>query len=356
MAKIKKMPIDDILQEFRLRALTTPPEAIELTSLDREMSEILAKNNLPKEMKLKLYYDALNKFQNVRNMVMRVKPATDTIQKPHQENEQKRMWDLEKSEDQEEMYEKIKDRLQKTFISDDGENVYDENELLGTKEEVKDALQFFLSLQPDFAAEKRPSSFLKNLNQKVLPRVAEIIEDGLNDAGVEAEHWKQYFPRLGWNLFSKKQKKIATIMNAMNPKNPFATAPASIFEGSADENKKKTTSGGTPAKRLSSGTVTKDEEKKKKNRPSNTLGDGVEENADEDKGNTKVLSGRKFKGRREVSPVLLSSSGSDNVPSKSLRSSKLKPYTTRNQTGRGIRRMKYLIDFNKWDSIIRSAK
>jgi hypothetical protein len=355
MARIKKMPIDDILQEFRIRALTTPPEAIELTSLDREMSEILAKNNIPKEMKLKLYYDALNKFQNVRNMVMRVKPTTDTIQKSHQENEPKRMWDLEKNEDREEMYEKIKDRLQKTFISDDGENVYDENEFLGTKEEMKDALQFFLSLHPDFAAEKRPSSFLENLNQKFLPRVAEIIEDGLNDAGVEPVHWKQYFPRLGWNLFSKKQKKIATIMNAMNPKNPFATAPASVFEVTADE-KKKTTSGGTPSKRFSSTTVTKDDAKKKKNKSFNSATADDEENADEDKGNTKVLSGRKFKGKRETSPVHLSSSRSDNVVARNLRSNKLKPHSTRNQTGRGIRRMKYLIDFNKWDSIIRSAK
>jgi truncated hemoglobin YjbI len=63
MAKMLKFPTNDILREFRIKALTTPLSAYEMTNLDKDMGDILERSDLPMDRKLKLYHEALNKFQ-----------------------------------------------------------------------------------------------------------------------------------------------------------------------------------------------------------------------------------------------------------------------------------------------------
>jgi hypothetical protein len=66
MAKMMKVNTDDVLREYRIRALTSPLSAYEMTHLDREMGDILSRTDLATDRKLKLFYDALNKFQVTR--------------------------------------------------------------------------------------------------------------------------------------------------------------------------------------------------------------------------------------------------------------------------------------------------
>jgi hypothetical protein len=73
MANAKTLPVDDMLREFRIRALTTPPSAIEMTTLDKAMSQILSKTDIPKEAKIQMYNEALNQFRSVRDTVMQKK-------------------------------------------------------------------------------------------------------------------------------------------------------------------------------------------------------------------------------------------------------------------------------------------
>lgn len=69
-------PIDDAIQQYRIKALTTPPEAFEMTGLDQEMSKILSRTDLPKEQKMKRYFQALSKFQTARSMFVEEKQNT----------------------------------------------------------------------------------------------------------------------------------------------------------------------------------------------------------------------------------------------------------------------------------------
>lgn len=77
MSKMRHVPIDDALRQFRFNALNTPLVAKDMTTLDKEMSDILSRTDLSKESKLKKYYEILGKFQEARNIFKGV-PATVT--------------------------------------------------------------------------------------------------------------------------------------------------------------------------------------------------------------------------------------------------------------------------------------
>jgi hypothetical protein len=68
MSKMRHVPIDDALRQFRFNALNTPLVAKDMTTLDKEMSDILSRTDLSKEHKLKKYYEALGKFQEARDI------------------------------------------------------------------------------------------------------------------------------------------------------------------------------------------------------------------------------------------------------------------------------------------------
>lgn len=61
-----KVNTDDVLRDYRIKALTSPLSAYEMTNLDREMGDILSRTDLATDRKLKLFYDTLNKFQVTR--------------------------------------------------------------------------------------------------------------------------------------------------------------------------------------------------------------------------------------------------------------------------------------------------
>ena len=70
MSKQLSVPENDILRKYRIAALTTPIAAYEMTNLDKAMSDILIKKDIPREKKLKLYYETLNNFIDVRDIYL----------------------------------------------------------------------------------------------------------------------------------------------------------------------------------------------------------------------------------------------------------------------------------------------
>jgi hypothetical protein len=70
MSKQLSVPENDILRKYRIAALTAPIAAYEMTNLDKAMSDILIKKDIPREKKLKLYYEALNNFIDVRDIYL----------------------------------------------------------------------------------------------------------------------------------------------------------------------------------------------------------------------------------------------------------------------------------------------
>lgn len=225
------MPIDDILREFRIKALTTPPEAIELTTLDKDMSQVLARNDLPKDAKVKLYNDVLNKFRNVRDLLIHKEPSdsvnhqSESVSKANREiKKENHAWDLKNDQDRQDFLESLKERMRKTLLStSDGGDIYDGFNRVGTDSEMKDALEYFLNW--DYALSK-PSTFFKNLNQTMLASVGEIVKDHLNEGGIEKSDWKRYFPRLDRNFGSFKQSSsIASGATASAAKVPGTKLP-----------------------------------------------------------------------------------------------------------------------------------
>lgn len=68
MSVTKVLPVDDILQQYRISALNTPLAAYEMTSLDKEMGNILSRTGIPKNKKMKMYFEVLNKFRDARDV------------------------------------------------------------------------------------------------------------------------------------------------------------------------------------------------------------------------------------------------------------------------------------------------
>lgn len=68
MAKQLSVPSNEMLRQYRIAALTTPIAAYEMTNLDKAMSDILVKKDIPREQKLKLYFETLNQFLDARGL------------------------------------------------------------------------------------------------------------------------------------------------------------------------------------------------------------------------------------------------------------------------------------------------
>jgi hypothetical protein len=65
MAKPISVAEDEALKFYRLQNILTPPAIVELSDLDREMSDILSRNDLSAQERARQYYKALIKFQNI---------------------------------------------------------------------------------------------------------------------------------------------------------------------------------------------------------------------------------------------------------------------------------------------------
>lgn len=66
------IPIDSVLQQVRMQHLLTPPEGITLTSLEKDLIDTLYKYNLPRDIKLQMYNDILQKMIQTKN---KLKPS-----------------------------------------------------------------------------------------------------------------------------------------------------------------------------------------------------------------------------------------------------------------------------------------
>lgn len=194
MAKVKKLLMDEALREFRIKTLTSPPAVIEMSTLDKEMSDILSRNDLPKEVKIKKYHDALNKFRTVRDMVTGVEP----VQLNPPSSDSSEVINLHSEKGLEKFGSVIKNRIQNTFLqTSDGKDVYDGSEKIGSPEDLVNAIQYFLNIfNPDDSSKNKSSMFFDALNPVTLPRVREVILDVLKDENVDEKHWKSIFPRL----------------------------------------------------------------------------------------------------------------------------------------------------------------
>jgi hypothetical protein len=64
--------LGNILNQYRIAALSTPLSAYEMTDLDKEMTDILTRTDLTTGKKLKKYYETLSKFQNARDIFEKV--------------------------------------------------------------------------------------------------------------------------------------------------------------------------------------------------------------------------------------------------------------------------------------------
>jgi hypothetical protein len=65
MAKPITVAEDEALKFYRLKNILTPPAIVELSELDREMSDILSRSDLTSEERAFQYKKALVKFQNM---------------------------------------------------------------------------------------------------------------------------------------------------------------------------------------------------------------------------------------------------------------------------------------------------
>jgi hypothetical protein len=65
MAKPVSVPENEALKYYRIKNLITPPEAFELSDLDKEMSNVLSRTDLSSKEKAFQYYRALTKFRNL---------------------------------------------------------------------------------------------------------------------------------------------------------------------------------------------------------------------------------------------------------------------------------------------------
>lgn len=88
MSKPFSVPEDEVLKYYRLKNLSMPPEAVELTDIDQDMSAILNRTDLSPKLKTQLYHRALLKYINLyKDLISFSEPE------PEQESE-----DINKSE------------------------------------------------------------------------------------------------------------------------------------------------------------------------------------------------------------------------------------------------------------------
>jgi hypothetical protein len=205
MAVVKKLPMDDVLREFRIRALTTPPAAIEMTKLDKKMSHILSRTDLSKEAKIRMYDQTLNEFRAIRDIVMNVEPSelkenprenttssVDEVQQQLKHGE----WDLTREEDQKNFLKLYKDYVGKTFLEDTKSNIYFETQKLGTKDDVVRTLNYLLNADEEFYKHHSPDEYLKRVDPDLITSLADVAKDVLADLGISRAQWTTLFPRV----------------------------------------------------------------------------------------------------------------------------------------------------------------
>jgi hypothetical protein len=66
MAKPMIIPTDDIVLQYRIKALSTPPEAFEMTSADRDVVTVLNRRDLTPAEKIKQFNAVISKYMLVR--------------------------------------------------------------------------------------------------------------------------------------------------------------------------------------------------------------------------------------------------------------------------------------------------
>ena len=136
MAKPMTVAEDEALKFYRLKNLMTPPELIELSELDREMSNILSRTDIGSKQKAILYYRALVKF---RALFKDLFPGLELSLKEDDEKESKSKSDekskLQKTEDETKTngFEKSEGEGEE---EEEEEEEEDENEEGGTDEEM----------------------------------------------------------------------------------------------------------------------------------------------------------------------------------------------------------------------------
>ena len=65
MAKPLALLNQDMAQAYRLHSLTSPPEAFELTDLDKDLLQTLLNKNVSSRQKINSFYEILNRYKNV---------------------------------------------------------------------------------------------------------------------------------------------------------------------------------------------------------------------------------------------------------------------------------------------------
>jgi hypothetical protein len=65
MAKPLALLNQDMAQAYRLHSLTSPPEAFELTDLDKDLLQTLLNKNVSSRQKINTFYEILNRYKNV---------------------------------------------------------------------------------------------------------------------------------------------------------------------------------------------------------------------------------------------------------------------------------------------------
>jgi hypothetical protein len=78
MAKPLALLNQDMAQAYRLHSVTSPPEAFELTDLDKDLLQTLLNKNISSRQKINSFYDILNRYKSVLGQFhdANVKPST----------------------------------------------------------------------------------------------------------------------------------------------------------------------------------------------------------------------------------------------------------------------------------------
>jgi hypothetical protein len=200
MANAKTLPVDDMLREFRIRALTTPPSAIEMTTLDKAMSQILSKTDIPKEAKIQMYNEALNQFRSVRDTVMQKNPVDLNSHLKSEStsglNRVKKEWNIQNiPKDLDLFLDEFKEHARHVFINDNDDNIFLGNKKLGTTEQLKKTMEYLFSVDPQFLLGKS-KNYLAEVKPELLMQVANVAKDVFDDLNVPLGDWKSVFPRI----------------------------------------------------------------------------------------------------------------------------------------------------------------
>jgi hypothetical protein len=213
MAVVKKMPLDDVLREFRIRALTTPPAAVEMTKLDRKMSSILSRTDLSKEAKMKMYDQALNEFRTMRDIAMNIERPD--VKQAVASDVQKQDWNFDRETDKHAFFEMYKDYVRKTLMEDVNNDVYFEKTKLGTAEDVMRGVHFLLNDDHLFLKNNDPD-YMKNVPPELLQTLAEVAEELFTDLKIPRSQWRAFVPRVARHMAAVQPQSAAHGENGLD--------------------------------------------------------------------------------------------------------------------------------------------